>query len=122
MKLQELHDQVIECVKRGEFAQGIERFYADDVTQQENSGSVTKGRDVLAKAEYEYQGKVTNLEKVEVLATGIDDRGDGNGTVLYEVHMIWDHSELGHVDIQQTVVERWKNGKIESFRYYGDFA
>ena len=119
MKLEDLHDDVLAYVKRGEFAQGIEAFYAEDVTQQINNDPLAHGRDEIAKAEYEYQGAVTSLEKVELLARAIDDQGNGNGVVLYQVHMVWEHSEAGHVSIEQAVVENWESGKIKSIRFYG---
>lgn len=122
MKLQELHDQVLDHVKKGEFAQGIENFYAEHVTQQVNNQEIQSGRESLASAEYEYQNKVTNLERVDVLARMIDDHGDGNGVIMYEVQMIWDHEDQGRVNIEQAVVERWKGGKIESIRFYGEIG
>lgn len=121
MKLEVLHNQVIDLVKQGQFTKGIEDFYAEDVTQQANADPIQKGRDVLANAERDYESKVTALNKVDVMATAIDDQGDGNGTVFYEVHMQWEHSEAGSVDVQQAVVERWENGKIQHIRFYGTF-
>ncbi len=119
MSLEALHDDLLGYVKRGEFAQGIEAFYADDVTQQINNDEVKTGMKQLAEAEYEYQGKVTSLDKVEVFARAIDDRGDDTGVIMYEVQMVWQHADQGHVNIEQAVVERWKNGKITSIRFYG---
>ena len=121
MSLKELHDDLLSYVKKGEFAQGIEKFYADDVTQQANADAVQSGMQNLAKAEYEYQGKVTSLDKVDVLARAIDDQGNDSGVVIYEVHMVWQHSEGGNVNVEQTVVERWENGKIKHIRFYGIF-
>ncbi len=119
--LEILHDQLLDHVKKGEFAQGIEAFYAADVVQQANSDAPQSGMEALAKAEYEYQGKVTSLNKVEVLGRSINDDGGGNGEVFYEVHMNWDHQDQGKVDVQQTVVERWRDSKIYSIRFYGTF-
>lgn len=120
MSLRALHDDLLGYVNRGEIAQGIEAFYADDVTQQVNNDDPKQGMKALAEAEYEYQGKVTSLDKVEVLARAIDDQGNNTGFVMYEVQMIWQHADQGHVNIEQAVVERWKNGKITSIRFYGD--
>lgn len=121
MKLEELHNQVIDLIKQGQFTKGIEDFYAEDVTQQSNADPIQKGRDALADAERVYESKVTELKKVDVSATAIDDLGDGNGTVFYETHMQWEHSESGSVDVQQAVLERWQNGKIQHIRFYGTF-
>ena len=122
VKLEELHDRLLDHVKKGEFAQGIEAFYAEDVVQQSNADEPQSGMQELARAEYEYQGKVTNLNKVEILGRSINDGGNGSGEVFYEVHMNWDHEDQGTVDVQQTVVERWKDSKIQNIRFYGTFG
>lgn len=121
MKLQELHNQVIDYLKQGKFAEGIEDFYAEDVSVQENTNDPAQGREAIATNEREFLKKVTNYHGTEVLATAIDDEGDGNGTVFYEAIMKWDQSDKGHVEVQQAVIERWKNGKIQSIRFYGNF-
>ncbi len=121
MKLAALHDQVIEYLKQGKFVEGIEDFYAEDATAQENNNEPSKGRDHMADGEREFLKKVTRFHGIDVLATAIDDQGDGNGTVFYEAIMKWDQSDKGHVEVEQTVVERWKDGKIQSIRFYGNF-
>ena len=121
MSLQELHGQVIQYLKEGKFAEGIEDFYADDVTVQENTNPPSQGRVALAESEREFLSKVTAYHGIDVLATGIDDQGGGNGTVLYEAVMKWDQSDRGAVVVEQTVVERWKDGKISHIRFYGNF-
>lgn len=119
--LQSLHAQVIDYLKQGKFAEGIEDFYAEDATAQENTNSPTVGRATMVKNEREFLTKVTAYHGIEVLATGIDDRGEGNGVVFYEAIMKWEQRDKGHVDVNQVVVERWKNGKIADIRFYGNF-
>lgn len=121
MKLQELHNQVIDYLKQGKFAEGIEDFYAEDVSVQENTNDPARGREAIAANEREFLKKVTKYHGTEVLATAIDDEGDGNGTVFYEATMKWEQSDKGQVEVQQAVIERWKNGKIQSIRFYGNF-
>lgn len=116
-----LHGQVIEYLEQGKFAEGIEDFYAEDATAQENAQAPSKGRDAMATAERGFLQKVTAYHGIEVLATAIDDQGDGNGTVLYEAIMRWEQSDRGAVTVEQAVVERWKNGKIQAIRFYGNF-
>ncbi len=121
MNLTERHEQVIDYLKQGKFVEGINDFYAEDVTAQENNNALTTGRQVMAEGEAEFLKKVTAFHGIDVLGTAIDDQGDGNGTVFYEAVMKWDQSDKGHVEVQQTVVERWKNGKVQSIRFYGNF-
>jgi len=119
--IQELHEQVIEYLKQGKFAEGIEDCYAEDATAQENTNPPTVGRATMLKNERQFLTKVTAYHGIEILATGIDDQGGGNGVVLYEAIMKWDQKDKGHVAVNQVVVERWKNGKIAHIRFYGNF-
>lgn len=119
--LQTLHEQVIEYLKQGKFAEGIEDFYAEDATAQENTNPPTVGRAMMVENEQKFLTKVTAYHGIEILATAIDDQGGGNGVVFYEAIMQWDQSDKGHVSVNQVVVERWKNGKISHIRFYGNF-
>jgi len=120
--LTELHNQLIDYLDQGKFAEGIEDFYHDDVTAQENSNEPSRGREALAANEKSFLKKVTAYHGTTVHATAVDDRGDGNGVVFYEATMSWDQSDRPDtVNVHQTVVERWRDGKIASIRFYGNF-
>ena len=119
--LSDLHDQVIEYLKQGKFAEGIEDFYTEGATAQENTNSPTVGRETMVQNERAFLTKVTAYHGIEILATAIDDQGGGNGCVFYEAVMQWDQSDKGHVSVSQVVVERWKEGKIAYIRFYGNF-
>ena len=119
--LQTLHEQVIEYLKQGKFAEGIEDLYAEDATAQENTNPPTVGRAKMVENERKFLTKVTAYHGIEILATAIDDQGGGNGVVFYEAIMQWDQSDKGHVSVNQVVAERWKNGKIAHIRFYGNF-
>ena len=119
--VRELHDQLIGYLKEGKFAEGIEDFYAEDVTAQENSKPPAKGRSAMAAAEREFLEKVTAYHGIDVLSTAIDDQGNGSGVVFYETVMRWEQADRGAVTVEQTVVERWTNGKVSSIRFYGNF-
>ena len=119
--LQTLHEQVIEYLKQGKFAEGIEDFYAEDATAQDNTNPPTVGRVTMVENERKFLAKVTAYHGIEILATAIDDQGGGNGVVFYEAIMQWDQKDKGHVSVNQVVVERWKDGKIANIRFYGNF-
>ena len=120
--VRELHDQLINYLNQGTFAEGIEDFYHEDVTAQENSNEPSKGREALAANERRFLKKVTAYHGTTVHATAVDGQGDGNGVVFYEATMSWDQSDRSEtVSVHQTVVERWRDGKIGSIRFYGNF-
>jgi hypothetical protein len=119
--LADLHGQVVDYLRAGKFAEGIDDFYAEDATAQENNEPLTRGRAVMAANEREFLKKVSAYHGIEVLGTAVDDQGGGSGTVFYECVMKWDQSDKGAVTVEQAVVERWKDGKIQSIRFYGNF-
>jgi hypothetical protein len=111
--IKELHAQVIEYLKQGKFSEGIEDFYAEDATAQENTNPPTVGRATMLKNERQFLTKVTAYHGIEILATGIDDQGGGNGVVLYEAIMQWDQNDKGHVSVNQVILDlrRKSHGK-----------
>ena len=120
MSIRELHQQIIDALEQGDFVGPIEKFYAEDVVVQSNDDPPATGRDAIAAAERNNVEGVTALHGIKVQATAFDDQGEGSGVVFYECEMHWEHTDRPKVDINQTVVERWKNGKIASIRFYGD--
>ncbi len=121
MSLEKLHGQVIDYLKQGKFAEGIDDFYAENVIAQENSSDPFQGREAMAANERKFLQKVTAYHGIEVLASDIEDLGDGNGTVFYQATMKWDQSDRGSVVVNQSVLEHWKNGKIGRIRFFGNF-
>lgn len=120
--LQQLHEQLIGYLEQGKFAEGIEDFYHDDVVTQENSDPPATNRVELAANERRFLSKVTAYHGIEVHAKSIDDHGDGSGVVFYETTMRWEQRDReGVVRVDQAVVERWRDGKIASVRFYGNY-
>lgn len=120
--LRDRHEAVIAYLKAGKFVEGIEDFYADNATAQENSGPIVRGRLEMAANERRFQKKLTGFHGIEVRNRAFDDRGGGTGTVFYEATMRWEQSDrAGVVTVDQAVVEQWNNGKITSIRFYGNY-
>ena len=78
------------ALEKGDFVGPIEKFYATDVIVQTNNEAPAHGRDAVAAAEAEYVKGIAAFHGIRVLATAVDDLGEGNGTVFYEVEMHWD--------------------------------
>ena len=120
--IQALHGKLIGYLKEGKFAEGIADFYHDDVVAQENADAPSHGRDAMVAAERQFLKKVTKYHGLDVHATVVDDHGHGNGVVFYETTMKWEQNDRnGVVKTDQAVVERWKDGKISSIRFYGTY-
>jgi hypothetical protein len=116
-----LHAQVIGYLKQGKFVEGIEDFYAENATAQENGNLPTVGRTTMASNERAFAKKLTAYHGIDVLATVVNEHGGGNGIVFYEAVINWDRSDTGHETVNEVVVERWKDGKIADIRFYGNF-
>lgn len=120
--VRELHEQVIQYLKAGKFVEGIEDFYDADATAQENSGPISLGRAEMVHTERRFQKKLTAYHGIDIHATAIDDQGRGTGIVFYEATMRWEQNDReGIVVVHQTVVERWREGKIVAIRFYGNY-
>ncbi len=116
------HNQLIAYLVAGKFAEGIEEFYAPDVTAQENAKPIVIGRLAMAADERRFQKKLTAYHGIQIHATAIDDQGHGNGTVFYQCTMRWEQNDRpGIVAVDQVVVERWTNGQISSVRFFGNY-
>lgn len=119
--IERLHDELIDYLKDGKFAEGIETFYAENATAQENNKPISTGRAQMAADERVFLEKVTAFHGIDILGTAIQDEGNGSGTVFYEAVMRWTQRDVGEVTVQQAGVERWSHGKVQSIRFYGDF-
>ena len=121
MNIEKLHNELIDYLKEGKFAEGIESFYAEDVIASEVGSAPKQGRDQMAADEREFLKKVTAYHGIEVLDQLIKDNGDGSGVVFYEAVMKWNQSDKGAVIVSQVVKEEWKNSKIAQIKFYGNF-
>lgn len=120
--LTDTHNRLVDYLKNGKFVEGIADFYDADVVQRENSGPPAHGRDHIMANERRFQKKLKSYHGIDVHARVVDDRGNGNGTIFYEATMKWEQIDrLGTVVVDQAVVEQWKNGKIVSIRFYGNY-
>ncbi len=66
--IEQLHGDLIGYIHQGKFAEGIEDFYADDVTAQENSGPISRGRSEMAATERRFLAKVTAFHGIDIHA------------------------------------------------------
>lgn len=120
--VQDLHAEVIAYLKAGKFVEGIEDFYSEDATARENSKPPVVGRAKMVHDEKRFQKKLTAYHGIEIHSTAITEQGPGSGVAFYECTMKWEQNDrAGIVAVDQVVVERWKDGKISSVRFYGNY-
>jgi len=109
----ELDAQLNAQVLAGDILGAFERFYAEDVTMQENSLPPLVGKAANRKHEEEFVGAVEQFHGAKVLASAV------NGDISFsEWEMDITFKGGARVVMAQTAVRRWKEGQIVNERFY----
>ena len=110
-------NQLLGLLEKGEFIEGMETFFAPDVTIQEVGQAPKSGRDLTIAVEKELLEGVS--EFIQYTAHSI---GAGGDKTFYEATMEFKTKDGQHVTQNQAVVTTWKDGKIVDERYYHNNA
>lgn len=117
-------NRILEMLKQGQFVEGMEAFYADDVVNEEPTGAKTIGKAAIIANEKEILANVAAYHGCEVRSVGVgEDDGDGNGVTFAEYKLSVDMKDGGKFNPDQVQVIRWKNGLAihNKFYYNPDF-
>ncbi len=96
----------------GKGMEAFEKYYADDVSMQENGDAPRVGKDINRKYEQDFFAGVTKFEgKVANVAVGPD-------VSMVEWDMDITHKDWGNAKRSQVAVQTWKNGKIAAEKFY----
>jgi hypothetical protein len=113
MSIEQADKELNDMILGGKAMEAYERFYADDVSMQENSAPPTVGKDANRKREIEF------FSSVEAWHDGACTASVVSGNVsMSEWMMDVTIKGMGRVRMEQAVVRRWKDGKIVSERFY----
>ncbi len=118
--LLEKTQRIMEMVAAGQFVEGMEEFYADDVVNVEGDGTRTEGKSTLIANERAFLEKVTAYHgaKIGPIASASDD-GQGNGVTFAQYSISADLTD-GKFTPDQVQVTQWKDGKVAEVRFYYD--
>src|SRR5258706_10529418 len=109
----ELESQLNAQILQGDILGAFDRFYADDLTMQENSLPPTAGKAANRKREEEFVGSVEQFHSGKVLASAV------SGDVSFsEWEMDVTFKGAGRFVMAQAAVRRWKNGRVANKRFY----
>jgi len=100
-------------IKAGKVLEAFDKFYADNVTMQENNDAPRVGKAENRKAEEAFVGGIQEFGTWTPLSVGI-----GDGVAFVEWTCTFKHKEWGQVTMNQVSVQHWKDGKIVSERFY----
>ncbi|MGL1887926.1 MAG: ester cyclase [Reichenbachiella sp.] len=108
-KVNELNTMIL----NGQVLEAFEKFYADNVTMQENENPVSIGKDACRVNEEAFVNGITEFRRAEVKNVIVSDQL----TVV-----AWDfdftHKDWGVRNYTQIAVQRWQDGLIVNEKFY----
>ena len=108
-----LEKELNEMIASGNAMEAFEKFYADDVTMQENNEEPRKGKDACRKYEEDFFGNVAEFHEGSLQGSVAgDDRSYSEW--IFDV-TFKDGSRMRN---HQVAVRRWKDGKVVSERFF----
>ena len=111
--------QMIEGLKEGKFVEGMERFYADDVINEEPTGAVVAGKSNIIANEKSILENVAIYHGIEIKSIGVgEDDGNGNGVTFAEYKLSVDMKDGSKFNPDQVQVTRWENGMAKHIKFY----
>ncbi len=108
-KIQDLNRLVLE----GKALEAFDKYYADDCLMQEGDAEPTIGKESNREREQDFFSKITEFRDARVKSVSI-----GDDTSAVEWHFDYTHADWGPVKYDQVAVQRWRDGKIVSERFY----
>ncbi len=112
--LSERVNQLTEMILQGQILDAFEKYYAEDVTMQENELDVTIGKDACRENEKAFVNNITEFRGANVLNTIISD----NISVV-EWEFDFTHAQWGIRKYRQVAVQRWnEEGQIINEKFY----
>jgi len=111
----ELVQDLAKMIGEGKIMEAFEKYYAENVTMQENETAHRVGKDANRAFEEAFVGGITEFRESKVL--GITW---GDNISMVESHMDATHKDWGVMKKTQVAVQRWQDGKIVSEKFYYD--
>ena len=114
MAMDERLNRLNTMIEERQILQAFEKFYAEDVTLQDNENEPLIGKDICRKKQEEFVTGILDYKKAKARNTLIS-----NNISVVEWDMDYTHEEWGHRSIQMITVQRWnKEGEIINEKYY----
>lgn len=108
-------EDLVKMINEGKILEAFEKYYADNVTMQENEDEVRVGKNTNREYEKTFVEGIVEFHSGKTLGIAT---GDNYSTV--ESFMDVTHKDWGRVARTQVAVQRWENGKIVSEKFYYD--
>jgi ketosteroid isomerase-like protein len=110
---------ILDMLVKGEFVEGMEKFYADNVVNEEPTGATIRGKLAIIENEKNILQQVKAYHGIEIKAVGVgEDDGKGNGVTFAEYKLSVDMKDGSKFNPDQVQVTRWKDGKAVHIKFY----
>lgn len=110
-----LVEDLAKMIGEGKLLEAFEKYYADDVTMQENESEPRVGKDANRAFEESFVNGIVEMHGGKTLGVAYGD----NYSVI-ESFMDVTHKDWGRIARSQVAVQHWKDGKIVSEKFYYD--
>lgn len=108
-------EDLLKMIGEGKIMEAFEKYYAEDVTMQENETPVRVGKAANRAFEESFVGGITEVRGSKVLGVAY-----GDDYVAIESSMDLTHKDWGVMNKTQVSIQHWKDGKIVSEKFYYD--
>ena len=110
--LLEKTQKIVDMLKDGQFVEGMEQFYADDVINEEPTGDAVQGKQTIIDNEKAILANVAAYHGIEVKSVGVGaDDGKGNGVTFAEYKLSVDMKDGSKFNPDQVQVTRGRTAK-----------
>ena len=110
-KAKDLQDMIL----NGQLLAAFDKYYHEDVVMIEGTGDTTSGKAENRVREEQFLGNIAEFHGAGVL--GISSNED-DAITMAEVWMDVTFKDGNRVKMEQTTVQRWKDGQIINERFY----
>lgn len=114
MTLREKTQDIYKMIGEGQLLEAFEKYYSDDVIMTEPMGT-REGKVACREYEEQFLNGIQEFHGLEVKAITSDEEA---GVVIHETAMEVTFKDGNRVHMEQTGVQRWKDGKIVHERFY----
>lgn len=113
LDIRNLEKELNGMILQGKILEAFDKFYADDVTMQENTDPPREGKATNREFEIAFLDSFQEFHSAELVASA-------TGKDVSFSEWLWDvtFKEGGRVQMAQVATRRWKNGKVVSERFY----
>lgn len=115
MGIKEDSKELQDMVLQGKLMDAFEKFYADDVTMQENSEEPRVGKEVNREFEKQYLDMVQEFHGAKLNQVAFSDNGE---TVFAYWEFDMTFKDGKRKKTAQVSVQKWKDGKIVKERFF----